>query len=205
MEPNLTYDEDRSESARLDLLNSIPLAVGVVQSGQKIVSQGEVVTEQTYQILLSYEKEMDRRSETDSAFNFMLIGEALFVLMIITLFMIYLSIYRKDFFDQMRYVGMLFTLLIIATLMASLLVSHSLLHVYILPFAIVPIFVRVFMDSRTAVMTHLTVVLICASILQKPLEFITVESTSVSCSAWITANRPSPLTWRSSGAIRLLR
>lgn len=175
LEPNLTYDEDRSESARLDLLNSIPLAVGVVQSGQKIVSQGEVVTEQTYQILLSYEKEMDRRSETDSAFNFMLIGEALFVLMIITLFMIYLSIYRKDFFDQMRYVGMLFTLLIIATLMASLLVSHSLLHVYILPFAIVPIFVRVFMDSRTAVMTHLTVVLICASILQKPLEFITVE------------------------------
>lgn len=175
LEPNLTYDEDRTESARLDLLNSIPLAVGVVQSGQKIVSQGEVVTEQTYQILASYKKEIDRRYETDSAFNLMVIGEALYVLLLITLFIIYLSLYRKEFFEKMRYVGMLFSLVIIATLMASLLVGHSLLHVYILPFAIVPIFVRVFMDSRTAIVTLLTVVLICASILQKPLEFIAVE------------------------------
>ena len=175
LEPNLTYDEDRTESARLDLLNSIPLAVGVVQSGQKIVSQGEVVTEQTCQILASYKKEIDRRYETDSAFNLMVIGEALYVLLLITLFIIYLSLYRKEFFEKMRYVGMLFSLVIIATLMASLLVGHSLLHVYILPFAIVPIFVRVFMDSRTAIVTLLTVVLICASILQKPLEFIAVE------------------------------
>ena len=175
LEPNLTYDEDRTESARLDLLNSIPLAIGVVQSGQKIVSQGEVVTEQTYQILASYKKEIDRRYETDSAFNLMVIGEALYVLLLITLFIIYLSLYRKEFFEKMRYVGMLFSLVIIATLMASLLVGHSLLHVYILPFAIVPIFVRVFMDSRTAIVTLLTVVLICASILQKPLEFIAVE------------------------------
>ena len=175
LEPNLTYDEDRSESARLDLLNSVPLAVDVVQSGQKIISQGEVVTEKTYQIIASYQKEWDRRNESDSAFNLMVSGETLFVLIIITLFIIYLSIYRKDFFEQMRYVGMLFMLIIIATLMASLLVEHSLLHVYILPFAIVPIFVRVFMDSRTAIMTHLTVVLITASILQKPLEFISVE------------------------------
>jgi putative nucleotidyltransferase with HDIG domain len=105
----------------------------------------------------------------------MVIGEALYVLLLITLFIIYLSLYRKEFFEKMRYVGMLFSLVIIATLMASLLVGHSLLHVYILPFAIVPIFVRVFMDSRTAIVTLLTVVLICASILQKPLEFIAVE------------------------------
>lgn len=175
LEPNLTYDEDRSELARLDLLNSIPLAVGVVQSGQKIVSQGEVVTPQTYQIISSYQKEMDRRNESHSAFQFMVVGEILFVLLVITIFITYLSIYRKDFFERMRYVVMLFSLVIIATLTASLLVSHSILHVYILPFAIVPIFVRVFMDSRTAIMTHLTVVFICASILQKPLEFITVE------------------------------
>ena len=49
--PNLTYDEDRSEAARLDLLNSVPLAMGVVQSGQKIVAQGEVVTPEIYLVV----------------------------------------------------------------------------------------------------------------------------------------------------------
>ena len=173
--PNLTYDEDRSESARLELLNSIPLANGVVQSGQKIVAQGEVVTPETYLVVDSYMREMERRTQSSSAFSSMIIGEAIFVLLIMTLFTLYLTLYRKDYFEHIRHIAMVYTLVIVATVLSSFLVSHSLLHVYILPFAIVPIFIRVFMDSRTAVMAHLTVVLICACILQHPLEFITVQ------------------------------
>jgi len=175
LEPNLTYDEDRSESARLDLLNSVPLAVGVVQSGQKIVSQGEVITPQTYQVINSYLKELDRRHSNINSELSKFLGEALFVLIIITLFTLYLTLYRKDYFQRMRSIGMIFAFIIIATAMASVLVGHTMFHVFVLPFAIVPIFVRVFMDSRTALMAHITVVLICASILQKPLEFVAVE------------------------------
>lgn len=174
--PNLTYDEERSESARLELLNSIPLANGVVQSGQKIVAQGEVVTPETYQVIESYQKELERRDQSKSALVSMVIGEVLFVLIIISMFTIYLTLYRKDFFEHTRHIAMMFTLVIMATVLASLMVDHSLLHVYILPFAIVPIFIRVFMDSRTALMAHATVVLICASILQRPLEFMAVQT-----------------------------
>jgi putative nucleotidyltransferase with HDIG domain len=56
-----------------------------------------------------------------------------------------------------------------------MMVKNNILHVYILPFAMVPIFIRVFMDSRTAFMAHSIMILICASILQYPLEFIAVE------------------------------
>ena len=173
--PNLTYDEDRTESARLDLLNNVPLASGVVQSGQKIVAQGELVTPEVYQVIQSYLTEFDRRNQSQSGFSLMVVGEVLFVLLVITLLTIYLTLYRKEFFEQTRYIGMVFALVILNAVLASLMVSHSILHVYILPLAIVPIFVRVFMDSRTAVMTFLTVVLIIASILQRPLEFIAVE------------------------------
>jgi putative nucleotidyltransferase with HDIG domain len=173
--PNLTYDEDRSEAARLELLNSIPLASGVVQSGQKIVNQGEVVTPEILQVIESYQKELERRDQSNSTFASMIIGEALFVLIVISMFTIYLTLYRKDFFEHTRHIAMMYTLVILATVLASLMVDHSLLHVYILPFAIVPIFIRVFMDSRTAVMAHAAVVLICASILQRPLEFIAVQ------------------------------
>ena len=174
--PNLTYDEDRSEAARLELLNSIPLASGVVQSGQKIVNQGEVVTPEILQVIESYQKELERRDQSNSTFASMIIGEALFVLIIISMFTIYLTLYRKDFFEHTRHIAMMYTLVILATVLASLMVDHSLLHVYILPFAIVPIFIRVFMDSRTAFMTHFTMVLICAVMLQHPFEFIAVET-----------------------------
>jgi hypothetical protein len=75
----------------------------------------------------------------------------------------------------MRSTAMLYALIIIFVVMASVMVKHNIMHVYILPFAMVPIFIRVFMDSRTAFMTHAMMVLICASFLQYPLEFIAVE------------------------------
>jgi putative nucleotidyltransferase with HDIG domain len=71
---------------------------------------------------------------------------------------------------------MLYALIIIFSVTACIMVSHSILHIYMLPFAMVPIFVRVFMDSRTAFMAHMTTIFSCACILQHPLEFITVET-----------------------------
>ena len=71
---------------------------------------------------------------------------------------------------------MLYALIILFTTISSVMVEHNVLHVYIIPFAMVPIIIRVFMDSRTAFMTHITIIMICASVLQHPLEFIVVEA-----------------------------
>jgi hypothetical protein len=173
--PNLTYDKSRSEESMEDLVASVPLAVGVVQRGQKIVSRGDLVDENTYQIITSYLKEIELRHKSDSTINSTVVGEMIFVALLIGAFTIYLSIYRRDYFERIRSAMMIYALITLAIVNASLLVEHNLFHVYILPFAIVPIFIRVFMDSRTAFMAHIVVVLICATILQRPLEFISVE------------------------------
>lgn len=175
--PNLIYDEARSESIRQELLDSVPLYNGYVQSGQKIISHGELVTKEKYQILKSYMKEADRQFDSNSPIKLgrSTQGRLLYVLIVISMFSLYVWIYRRDYFDQLRPVIMIFVHITGAIVLASVLVSHNLMHVYIIPFAIVPIFIRVFMDSRTAFMAHLAVVLICAVILQRPLEFITVE------------------------------
>ncbi len=173
--PNLIYDKERSEASLNDLHNSIALASGLVQRGQKIVDRGDIVDTKTYNILLSFEKEMQRRAEGNDKISLTIMGQILLVFIIITCFTIYLTLFRKDYFDKMRSTAMLYALIIIFVVMASVMVKHNIMHVYILPFAMVPIFIRVFMDSRTAFMTHAMMVLICASFLQYPLEFIAVE------------------------------
>ena len=90
-------------------------------------------------------------------------------------FTVYLWIFRRDYYENPRSIAMIYVLLTLFTVAASLMVSHTILHVYIMPFAMVPIFIRVFMDSRSAFMAHTTMVLICAAVLQHPLEFIAVE------------------------------
>ena len=173
--PNLTYDKNRSEASLNELHNSIPLATGLVQRGQKIIDRGDIVDAKTYNILLSFKKETQRKHENDPRFSLTILGQILYVAIFITCFTIYLTLFRKDYFEKARSAAMLYALIIFFTVIASLMVSHSILHVYILPLAMVPIFVRVFMDSRTAFITHMTTVMICASILQHPLEFIAVE------------------------------
>ena len=176
LKPNLTYDKERSEASLNELHNSIPLATGLVQRGQKIIDRGDIIDTKTYNILMSYKKETERKHENDPRLSLTILGQILYVAIIITCFTVFLSLFRKDYFEKARSSAMLYALIIIFATIACLMVSHSVLHIYMVPFAMVPIFVRVFMDSRTAFMAHLTTVLICACALQHPLEFIAVET-----------------------------
>ena len=174
--PNLTYDKVRSEESLSDLQNSIPLASGVVQRGQKIIERGDIVDTKTYDILMSFKKETERLEENEPQISLTIMGQILLVTILITCFSVFLTLFRKDYFENFRSTAMLYALIILFIVIASMMVKHSFLHVYIVPFAMVPIFIRVFMDSRTAFMAHMTMILICASFLQYPLEFIAVET-----------------------------
>ena len=175
LEPNLTYDKSRSESSLNDLHNSIPLATGIVQRGQKIIDRGDIVDTKTYNILMSFKKETERKHENDPKISFTILGQIVYVSIFIICFTVFLTLFRNDYFDKLRSCAMLYALIVFFAVTASMMVAHSVLHIYIVPFAMIPIFIRVFMDSRTAFIAHMTTVLICACILQHPLEFIAVE------------------------------
>ena len=173
--PNLIYDKERSEASLNDLHNSIPLASGLVQRGQKIIDRGDIVDAKTYEILISFEKETQRRETNKEQISLTIMGQIMYVAILVICFTVYLTLFRKDYFEKTRSTTMLYALIAIFVVFASLMVKHNILHVYFIPFAMVPIFIRVFMDSRTAFITHIIMILICASFLQYPLEFITVE------------------------------
>ena len=173
--PNLTYDKERSEASLNDLQNSIPLASGLVQQGEKIIDRGDIVDGKTYNKLLSFQKEMERQNVDQEKIRLNIMGQILYTAILITCFTIFLTLFRKDYFEKVRSTAMIYALIVLFTIIASMMVIHSVLHVYIVPFAMVPIFIRVFMDSRTAFMAHATMVLTCACFLQYPLEFVAVE------------------------------
>ena len=174
--PNIIYDKDRSEESMRDLVSSVPLASGIAQKGQKIIDRGEIVDENVYRTIESFKKENERRNSDETQQRLTLFGKALYVFVIILFFTIYLTLFRKDYFEKARNVAMLYSLIVIFSLLTGLMVRNTIAHVYIIPYVMVPIFTRVFMDSRTAIITHVAMVLICALMLQHPMEFIVVET-----------------------------
>ncbi|MCD8291980.1 MAG: HDIG domain-containing protein [Prevotella sp.] len=175
IQPNLTYDEERSEAEKADLLSGVPLASGMVLSGQKIIDRGEIVDEYIYRVLNSFEKETQRRSATVSTIPSTIAGQVLFVTVMIILFTIFLRLFRKDYFEKPRSIMMLYVMIILFPVLVSLMMTNNILSVYILPFTMAPIFIRVFMDSRTAFLTHVTLVLLCAAAVKYQYEFIIVQ------------------------------
>ena len=173
--PNLIFDRERSETSKNELMSSVPLAMGVIYKGQKIIDRGEIVTDKTYRIIESYKRENERRNMGPEN-RITLLGQIIYVAILMICFTVYLSLYRADYFEKPRSLVMLYALIVIFALLTAFFVSHTLVHVYILPYAMVPIFIRVFMDSRTAFMTHITMIFICAIMLQHTFEFIVVES-----------------------------
>lgn len=173
--PNLTYDEERSETEKADILSGIPLASGMVLSGQKIIDRGEIVDDYTYRVLNSFEKETQRRSASVTAIPSTIAGQVLFVSILILLFSTYITLFRRDYLDKPRSITMIYTMITLFPVLVSLMMEHNLLSVYVLPFSIAPIFIRVFMDSRTAFIAHVTMVLICAAAVKYQYEFIIVQ------------------------------
>ena len=174
--PNLIYDRERSEASKSDLMAGIALASGLVQKGEKIVDRGELVTARTYRIIESFKRENELRNDTDKQNQLTLFGQIVYTALIMIAFTLYLSLYRKDYFEKPRSITMLYALIVLFAILTAIFVRNTFIHVYILPYAMVPIFIRVFMDSRTAFMTHVTMVLICAVMLQHPFEFIVIET-----------------------------
>ncbi len=175
VEPNLVYDKERSEAEKSDLISTIPLASGMVMSGQKIIDRGEVITDYTYRVLSSFDKETKRRTSTEDELATTIIGQALFTFILVMMFTSYLTLFRKDYFDKPRSITMLYAMITLFPILVSLMMKHNFFSVYIIPFAMSAIFVRVFMDSRTAFITHVTMVLICAAAVKYQYEFIIVQ------------------------------
>jgi putative nucleotidyltransferase with HDIG domain len=166
---------EKSEAALNDLISSVAWAKGLMQNGQRIIDRGEIINEDTYDILNSLRQEWEKRSETVQEIRLTFMGQALLVSILVICFMIYLELFRKDYYERKRSVLLLFALIVFFPVVLSIMVEQNLSNVYVIPMAMIPIIIGIFLDSRTAFMAHTIIVLICSIFLRYPHEFIILQ------------------------------
>ena len=101
--PNLAYDERKSDEELEEQLQGISNYNGFVQAGQKIVDRGETVTDEVYDVLLSYEKDYERRNTTDTKIPYKSIGQTIFIIVVFFSLTTYLTLFRADYFENVRW------------------------------------------------------------------------------------------------------
>ena len=172
---NVTYDADMSEKVKNTLLQSVPIASGMVQAGERIVDRGEIIDNHTYNVLRSLKIVHEQKSGGSQTQGIILAGQFVLVFGLMFCFWTYLWSFRLKIFYNRRNNLFMVLCIFVCCILTELCVSTGLFNVYIIPYAIVPIVVRTFFDSRTALFIHLIIVLICSLMVPFPHEFLLLQ------------------------------
>lgn len=172
---NVTYDKTTSDKVREEILNSIPLANGLVQAGERIVDRGEIIDNHTYNVLRSLKIVHETKSGGTQRQSIIMGGQFVLVFGILFCFWLYLWSFRLKILHNRKNALFLVLCVFVSCILTELCVTYGLFNIYILPFAIVPIVVRTFFDSRTALFTHLVIALICSLMVPFPHEFLLLQ------------------------------
>ena len=131
----------------------------MVSAGSVIVNKGDLVNDEIMRRLSSLERAQRDKSGNRMPWRIGL-GQFMFTLAVFVIFFLYLFVLRRRIFDDNRKV-LLVVLLFIGIIGAfAIVVRSSILNIYAIPVAIVPVMLTVLFDSRVALFGLITLAFI---------------------------------------------
>jgi len=172
---NLTYDDATTEKVKQELLRKISPSKGMVQAGEKIIDRGEIVDDPVFNMLRSLKLNYDKQAGTVNRQVGLWAGTTIIIGSLITCYFFYFYYFRRKIYENRKDITFSLFMLTLFTLLTEISVSYELFNPYIIPYAIIPIIVRTFFDSRTAQATHLVTILICSLLVPLSFEFVLMQ------------------------------
>ncbi len=172
---NIIYDAATSEKAQNEFIQQVDISRGMVQQGQRIIDQGEIVDSRTYNILSSLKRVSEERSGGSTKNGWIILGQFILILFMFGSFYMYLLFFRPQEYRNRKHVSFMVLLITLFVALTCITVRFELFSVYIIPYAIVTILIRTFIDSRTALFASITTVIMSSLMVPFPFEFTTIQ------------------------------
>ena len=176
--PNYVCDSALTEKELNRQLKKVETRIGNVKKGQRIINKGDIIDKNTYRTLETYFtilNEIEAAKSTSSKLN-IFFGQVLFIIICMLVLISYIYIYRQDIAKNNN--KFIFTTLAatVFPVIVGIVVSHGGISVFILPFAIVPMMLCLFIDHSTALITHCITIMMCSIMLGAPYEFVMLQT-----------------------------
>lgn len=178
IKPNYVCDTALTEKELDKQLRKVEARIGNVKKGQRIINKGDIIDKNTYRTLETYFtilNEIEASKSTSSKLN-IFFGQVLFIIICMLVLIGYIYIYRQDIATNNN--KFIFTTLAatIFPIIVGIVVGHGGISVFILPFAIVPMMLCLFIDHGTALITHCITIMMCSIMLGSPYEFVMLQT-----------------------------
>ena len=175
LDHNVFYDKIATEKILASELSNIISARGMLQKGQIVIQQGELVNNDKFQILSSYQKEFENQHWSKASVNFVLLGQVLLVFVAFLILFLFLKQYRLEVLQDSTKVTLILLLIVCMIVLTSFTLKWNSNLLYLIPFCILPIVLKAFFDTRLALFTHLITILIIGFIVPNGFEFVYLQ------------------------------
>ena len=172
---DMKYDSITSEISKTDMLKNLSLTSGMIQTGERIIDRGEIVTPTNYLVLHSLKLESEKRKTSLQQSSIVVVGEIVMILGLITLFFLYIYLFRPRIYESLSNIVFILLLILLIVSLTAFTIRYTTLSYYMVPFALVPIIIRVFFDSRTALFAHIIAILIISFMVDNAFQFILLQ------------------------------
>ncbi|HNS30015.1 MAG TPA: HDIG domain-containing protein [Tenuifilaceae bacterium] len=172
---NLHFDAKSTEIITQDMLANLSITKGLVYAGESIVTKGEVINQDLYQIIFSLKREYESKIGFRGSFRVLILGQALLISMLFLMLFLFLYNFRREILSDNRKIIFILLLITIMAILSSILIKRNIINIYIIPLAIVPIFIRTFYDSRLALFIHLVTVFLVGFFVPNSFEFVFIH------------------------------
>ena len=173
--PNIFYDAETSEKEKQILLNNISLTHGMVQTGERIISKGELVTGNKYQVLESIKMEYEQQLGSPSTYYSILIGQIILISISVIVLLFFLLYFRKDIYADNKKLILILLVIILMVFITSLVIKFNVGYLYLVPICLVPIVIRAFFDTRLALYVHIITIIIIGFLVPNSFEFVFLQ------------------------------
>ncbi|MGQ8337907.1 HD family phosphohydrolase [Sunxiuqinia sp. A32] len=151
IQTNVSYDQERNDQELEKLLASVSVSLGMVQAGERVIFKGDIITPDRFLVLESLKKSYETKRGQDIDRYLIILGKAILIAACMLIMAFYLAYFRPEIFNQKRRLSFIFLLIILMVFVSRFINDQDFINLYVVPIAILPILLRIFFDSRTAI------------------------------------------------------
>lgn len=175
VEPNVVFDNELTEKELQGKLSNISYTRGSIEQGSRVISKGEVVEGDKFNILRSLKMEYESQMWSKSNYNWIILGYSALVSMALLMLLLFIRKYRPSIFENNVKVTFIFFNIIFMVMLTTLVVKFNIDYVYVVPLCILPLSLKAFFDARLGLFTHVITVLLLGFIVPNSYEYMFLQ------------------------------
>lgn len=172
---NLVCDPVINRQAEEKLLENLSTNRGLVQEGERIIAQGDIISPTTFTVLESLRTTFEKSRGENSKYILIILGSALLIaVLLLTLYLFLLNIRRK-LMRSKRDISFILITLTLMILICSFVIRSGSFDIYIVPFTALALIIRTFLDSRVAIFVNTIASLVVGFMVPNGYEFVLLQ------------------------------